>query len=196
MGGGRGGGATWTVRSSATEVASLMTPSPKTRLKSSGERSWLSTCRTATLSVVANIAPSARQSCGAPASSTQSHVRPQMSHSLARTPIQFPLSRTCALKCPTCKHAPQVPTRLHVRPQVSHSLARTPLKFPLTCTSAHPVPTHLHVHPSTSHSPARAPIKFPIRSSNKAVRGQAVRIPAWIMPLSETEIGKNVIEKP
>lgn len=44
-------------------VASLMTPSPKTRLNSSGARSCSSTCSTATLSVVAKMAPSARQSC-------------------------------------------------------------------------------------------------------------------------------------
>ncbi len=56
---------TWTVRSRATVVASLMTPSPKTRLNSRGALSCSSTCSTATLSVVAKMAPSARQSCQA-----------------------------------------------------------------------------------------------------------------------------------
>lgn len=56
---------TWTVRRRATVVASLMTPSPKTMLNSRGARSGSSTCSTATLSVVAKMAPSARQSCQA-----------------------------------------------------------------------------------------------------------------------------------
>ena len=51
------------VRNKATVVASLMTPSPNTRLNSSGALSCSSTCNTATLSVVAKIAPSAKQSC-------------------------------------------------------------------------------------------------------------------------------------
>lgn len=40
-----------------------MTPSPKTMLNRSGARSCSSTCSTATLSVVAKMAPRAKQSC-------------------------------------------------------------------------------------------------------------------------------------
>lgn len=54
---------TCTVRSRATEVASLMTPSPKTNGNRRGALSSSNTWRTATLSVVAKIAPSAKQSC-------------------------------------------------------------------------------------------------------------------------------------
>lgn len=44
-------------------MASLMTPSPNTRLYSNGLRSCFSTCSTATESVAAKMAPSAKQSC-------------------------------------------------------------------------------------------------------------------------------------
>ena len=54
---------TCTARRRATAVASLMTPSPNTRLYSRGLRSCLSTCSTATESVAAKMAPSAKQSC-------------------------------------------------------------------------------------------------------------------------------------
>ncbi len=50
-------------RRSATPAASLMTPSPKTKLKRMGLRSLSSTCSTATESVVAKIAPRANMSC-------------------------------------------------------------------------------------------------------------------------------------
>lgn len=54
---------TWTALRRATEVASLMTPSPKTREYRRGILSCFKTCRTATLSVAAKITPRARQSC-------------------------------------------------------------------------------------------------------------------------------------
>mmetsp|Transcript_24086 Transcript_24086/g.71491 ORF Transcript_24086/g.71491 Transcript_24086/m.71491 type:complete len:271 (-) Transcript_24086:719-1531(-) len=57
-----GGKTDETAPRSTTDVASLMTPSPNTRLKSSGIVSGLSTCSVATLSVALKIAPSARQS--------------------------------------------------------------------------------------------------------------------------------------
>ena len=44
-------------------MASLMTPSPKTRLYSRGALSGRSTCSTATESVAAKITPSASESC-------------------------------------------------------------------------------------------------------------------------------------
>ena len=49
-------------RRSATPAASLMTPSPNTRLNKMGLRSLSSTCSTATESVVAKMAPNARMS--------------------------------------------------------------------------------------------------------------------------------------
>lgn len=53
---------TCTARNRATDVASLMTPSPKTREYSSGILSCFSTCSTATLSVAAKMTPRAKQS--------------------------------------------------------------------------------------------------------------------------------------
>ena len=67
--------ATWTVRRRATEVASLITPSPKTSENSRGALSSSKTCKTATLSVVAKIAPSAKQSCTISLHSDQSSLQ-------------------------------------------------------------------------------------------------------------------------
>ena len=44
-----------------TDVASLTTPSPKTKLYKKGVSSWLNTCRVHTESVAENIAPSAEK---------------------------------------------------------------------------------------------------------------------------------------
>ena len=68
---------TWTARSRATAVASLMTPSPKTRLYSRGALSGRSTCSTATESVAAKITPSASESCS-----------PKCTSSLFHTPLE------------------------------------------------------------------------------------------------------------
>ena len=54
---------TWIARRRATPAASLMTPSPNTKLNKIGLRSLSSTCSTATESVVAKMAPSAKTSC-------------------------------------------------------------------------------------------------------------------------------------
>ena len=53
----------WMVPRMTMEVASLITPSPNTRLYSSGWRSCEMTCSAATESVAARIAPSAKHSC-------------------------------------------------------------------------------------------------------------------------------------
>lgn len=47
----------WIALNKTTDVASLTTPSPKTRLYNNGVSSWLSTCKVHTESVAEKIAP-------------------------------------------------------------------------------------------------------------------------------------------
>lgn len=58
---------------STTDVASLTTPSPKTKLYKKGVSSWFNTCKVHTESVAENIAPSAEKSSHAEQVKTQNH---------------------------------------------------------------------------------------------------------------------------